>query len=91
MGRTNATYRDTLRSIEGEWDDFERALRRNDREHFQRLFEHARRYADAAGNQNPTDPMPAILLSMLLAQERERATLAERVDELEARLDEHGN
>ncbi|WP_248516321.1 hypothetical protein [Salinarchaeum laminariae] len=87
MGRTNATYRDTLRGIESEWSEFQRALRREDQQHFDRLFEHARRYADAAGHQNPTDPMPAVLLSMVLAQERERERLAERVAELEERIE----
>lgn len=87
MGRTNATFRDILRSVESEWGGFEHALRRDDREHFSRLFEHARAYADAAGYQNATDPMPAILFSILLAQERERAELAERVTDLEARLE----
>lgn len=100
MGRTNATFRDLLRRTEREWQPFRRALRRRDREHFDSLLEHARNHADAAGNLNPTDPVPAILLSAILAQERERAALEqdvgalaeqieaqrERIDELEAAL-----
>lgn len=83
MGRTNATYRDVLRRTEQDWSDFRRALRHVDREHFDRLIEHARTYADAAGNQNPTDPIPMILLSIVLAQERHQARLEKRVDDLE--------
>lgn len=86
MGRTNATFRDLLRHTETEWGDYRRALRRRDREHFDRLFEHARDHADAAGYLNPTDPVPAILLSIVLAQERERSELAERIATLEERV-----
>lgn len=86
MGRTNATFRDLLRHTEREWADYRRALRRRDREHFDRLFDHARDHADAAGNLNPTDPVPALLLSVVLAQERERARLEERVEEQAERL-----
>lgn len=88
MGRTNATFRDLIRRTERDWQPFRRALRRRDQAHFDRLVEHARDHADAAGTLNPTDPVPAILLSIALAQERERAQLADRVDELEATVDE---
>lgn len=86
MGRTNATFRDLLRHTEREWRDYRRALRRRDRAHFDRLLDHARDHADAAGNLNPTDPVPAILLSVVLAQERERTALEERVEEQAERL-----
>lgn len=92
MGRTNATFRDLIRRTEREWGAFRRTLRRRDQPHFDRLLEHAREHADAAGSLNPTDPVPAILLSVVLAQERERSELAERVAELEGqveRLDAH--
>lgn len=81
MGRTNPTYRDQVRSIEQRWGDYRRALRQQDQPHFDRLFEHGRQYADAAGYQNPTDPIVALLVSIALAQER-------RISELETRLDE---
>ncbi|AGB17391.1 hypothetical protein Halru_2820 [Halovivax ruber XH-70] len=81
MGRTNPTYRDQVRSIEERWGDYRRALRGQDQPHFDRLFEHGRQYADAAGYQNPTDPMLALLVSIVLAQER-------RITELETQFDE---
>lgn len=83
MGRTNPTYRDRLRALEESWGDFRRALRAEEKAHFDRLFEHARAHADAAGYQNATDPVIPMLVSVLLAQEREVAELRERVDELE--------
>ena len=70
MGRSSPTYRDLLRQIEHEWDDFERALRRRDKGPYSRLWGNATRYADAAGHQNPSEPMDAVFLSMLLAHQR---------------------
>lgn len=83
MGRTNATYRDTIRQTEERWQPYRRALKRRDKAHFDRLFDHARDHADAGGALNPTSSFPAILLSVCLAQERAIAELEERVDELE--------
>ena len=88
MGRTTPTYRDRLRATREEWADFERALRRRDRDAYETLWEHAHGYADAGGFQNPPEPMDAILLSMLLAQERERQELAARLDALETELND---
>lgn len=88
MGRTTPTYRDRLRATRDEWTDFERALRRRDRDAYEALWEHAHGYADAGGFQNPPEPMEAILLSVLLAQERERQELADRLDALETQLNE---
>jgi hypothetical protein len=88
MGRTTPTYRDRLRATRDEWADFERALRRRDRDAYEALWEHAHGYADAGGFQNPAEPMTAVLLSMLLAQERERRELAARLDALETHLND---
>lgn len=69
MGRTNPTYRDWLRSTEERWQPFRRGLRRRYQGDFDRLFERADRFADAAGYANSRDPEVALLLSMLLAHE----------------------
>jgi len=80
MGRTNPTFRDLLRSLEDDWQDYRRALRRPDQDRFDRLWEDARQYADAAGYQNHQNPMTVVLFSMVLAHER-------RIEELEAELE----
>lgn len=80
MGRTNPTYRDTIRHLEADWSDYRRALRHRDREPFDRLWEHAAAYADAAGYQNSARTMDLVLVSIALAQEQ-------RIAELEARLE----
>lgn len=81
MGRTTPTYRDFLRGYEEDWAPFRRALRRDQQAAFDRLFERAHDYADAAGHQNAPDPRFAVLLSMLVAQEHELQTLRDRLEE----------
>lgn len=83
MGRTNPTYRNFLESQEQEWRDFRRALRHQYKRDYDRLFEYAEHYADAAGFLSRADPERAILLSMLLGVEAERRRLEERVAALE--------
>jgi len=75
VGRTNPTYRDHLRLLEDDWATYRRALRRRDQPHFDRLFEHAREHADAAGLQNHPDPVVPLLLAALLEHERRLADL----------------
>lgn len=80
MGRTNPTYRDFLERYEGRFGDYRRALRREARGDFDRLFERARAYADAAGYANHLDRDRLVLLSMVLGHE---AALRERQDEID--------
>ncbi|SER73552.1 hypothetical protein [Natrinema salaciae] len=77
MGRTNPTYRDALRRLESEWEPMRRALRRAHQDDFDRLFDRARSFADAAGYANQPDPERALLLSLLLAHEVELRRLRE--------------
>lgn len=80
MGRTNPTYRDRLTTIEQEWQAYRRGLRAREQAHFDRLFEHGRDYAHAAGYLNYSDPMVPLLISMLVAHERELAALREQAE-----------
>lgn len=80
MGRTNPTYRDTLRALETDWEDYRRALRHRTTEQYDQLWAYARAHADAAGYLNHSDPLVTVLFSIALEQER-------RLDELAARLE----
>lgn len=82
MGRTNPTYRDRLAALEREWDAYRRGLRTTEQQQFDRLFDHGREYAHAAGHLNHPDPMRPFLVSILVAHQRELAALNERLDEL---------
>ncbi|AJF26800.1 hypothetical protein SG26_14210 [Haloarcula sp. CBA1115] len=79
MGRTNPTYRDFLGQFEDRCQPFRRALRREYQPAFDAVFEQANHHADAAGYLNSTDPEFAVLLSVLVAQQRELQTLREEV------------
>jgi hypothetical protein len=54
-----------------------------DQEHYDRLFEHGRAHADAAGNLNHQQPEIMFLVSVVLEQEKQIQDLTQRVDALE--------
>jgi len=81
VGRSNPTYRDSLRRLEERWGDYRRALRHRDQDHFDRLWEHAATYADAAGYQNTERNLDFVFMSILLAQERRIAALEAELDQ----------
>jgi uncharacterized membrane protein YccC len=83
LGRTNPTHRDTLRALEENWQQYRRALRRVDKPHFDRLFEHAREHADAAGYLNHQEPEITLLVSVVLEQEKRMQELHARIRTLE--------
>jgi hypothetical protein len=88
VGRTNPTFRDRLRRTREDWGTFRRGLRAGHKPAFDALFDDAEAHADAAGLQNPREPMHAVLVAMLLAQKRQLRDLHDRVEELEAQVDD---
>jgi len=58
-----------------QWNDFRRALRREDREAFDSLLNKARMHASASTYAISLDPTESALLSMLLEHEKELARL----------------
>lgn len=81
MGRTLPTFRALLDRLEVEWSDYRRALTDAEQRRWDALWQHARRHASASTNAAPLNPMEAVLLSMLLEQEK-------RIAELESALDD---
>lgn len=79
MGRTNPTYRGILESLRERWSGYRRALRFEHQESYDRLWEHAQEFADAAGYLNHDAPMVPVLFSICLKQE-------ERIEDLEAQV-----
>jgi hypothetical protein len=70
MGRTLPTFVQLVEAAVQKWQKFRRALRREDQEHFDRLFRRVRCYTQAATYQANDDPMEAILISIALDQEK---------------------
>lgn len=79
MGRTVPTFRQLVERAGERWTKFRRALRKEDREHFDRLFLSVRQYTQAATYQCHDNPMEAILLSIALDQEKRLAALEHRI------------
>jgi DNA-binding response OmpR family regulator len=59
-----------LEALAQQWNDFRRALRKEDREAFDSLLNDARMHASAATYAISLDPMESALLSMLLEHEK---------------------
>jgi len=66
------------------WSKFRRALTRDDREAFDRLFEHARRHAAEASYVARPTPFEAVVMAVLLEQEKALGEIRGRLDKLEA-------
>ncbi|MHA2271468.1 MAG: hypothetical protein ACXACI_06370 [Candidatus Hodarchaeales archaeon] len=82
MGRTIATFRETLESERSQWQSFRRSLRATSRQAFDQLWVAAFRHADAATNNPQVAPLDNILLSMLVDLQRQILELKESVGEL---------
>ena len=70
MGRTLPTFRQLIDEAAQRWGKFRRALRREDQEHFDHLFQRVRQYTQAATYQCNDNPMEAILLAIALDLEK---------------------
>ena len=88
VGRTVRTFRDGIRIEEGRWKEFRRTLRPSQREHFDRIFDSARGYADAGTMIVTPRIVEVILLSAILEMLGEIDDIAKRVETLEQRLEE---
>jgi hypothetical protein len=81
MGRTAPTFRRLQDGIIGRWEKFRRALRRRDREAFDRMMDKARRHSAASSYDARADPTDSIFMSILLEHEKELCELKEKGDE----------
>ena len=84
MGRTVVSIVQAFHHERESWAKFRRALERNDREAFDRLFQHARQHAaEAAYVARPT-PFEAVVMAVLLEQEKALQEVRVRLEWLEA-------
>jgi hypothetical protein len=81
MGRTLPTFNLYLEHQIEEWSAFRRALRREDQPAFDRLFVFAKRHmAEAAVAARPV-PFDALLMAILLEQQKEIESLKRQLNE----------
>jgi len=83
MGRTVATFHQLIEQSRARFARFRRALRREDQLVFDELFERVKYYAASGSFETPWDPLDAVFLALLLAQEKELRALRERLQTLE--------
>ncbi len=81
MGRTLPTVNQVLEQNREQWSRFYRALRREDRELLDRLFDGAKYFTAACVYQANVTPSESIILAMLLHLEKQ-------IQELQARFGE---
>ena len=79
MGRTLATFTQLVQNEMERWSKFRRALRREDREALDALMSAARYHAAAGAYASDALPFEVMVLSMLVAQQREIETLRKRM------------
>jgi len=83
MGRTVLPYSLVLEREYEDWKKFRRALRREDQEVLDRLFDQARLHAQAGVYASRPWPLETILVSILIEQEKALTDLGNRLKVLE--------
>jgi hypothetical protein len=73
------TYSQVLEKEIEEWKKFRRALRREDQQVLDQLFEKTRLYVEAGDRASRPWPIETILISMLLEQEKALAELRSKI------------
>ncbi len=85
MGKTVPSYRQALEKEITKWKGFRKALRKRDREAFDEMMNACRKYASAGGMATRPVLIEAMLLSILLAQQRSIQETRKEVEQLRER------
>lgn len=86
MGKTVPSYRQALESEIERWKGFRKALRAKDAEAFDRMMNACRNFASAGSMATRPVLLEAMLMSVLLHQEKAIMEIQERLERLEKRL-----
>ena len=82
MGRTVLPFSQVMEREYGEWKKFRRALRKEDQEAFDRLFDRAKLHVQAGAYASSPWPLESILLSICLEHEKLLSDLVEKLERL---------
>lgn len=88
MGRTNATYRNHLEEFVSKFESFRKGLRKENKKHFDSVWERAFRHAAAAAHMNSFRPAIPTFVSVLVGQEREIHELENEIERIRKRVEE---
>ncbi len=86
MGRTVATYHEAVAAEQSRLLGFRRALRKEDQQLYDCLWEWARLHTQAGTYQSATSPFIPILFSILMESSRQAKELGQRIHLLEDRM-----
>jgi len=86
LGRTVVSYRQAVESEIAKWEGFRKALRMSDAEAFDNMMNACRLYASAGSMATRPVLFEAMVMSILLNQEKAVAEIKERLDRIEKRL-----
>ena len=86
MGRTVVSYRQAVEGEIATWDGFRKALRLRDAEAFDKMMNACRLHASAGSMATRPILFEAVVMSILLEQEKTLMELAEKLDRIEKRL-----
>jgi hypothetical protein len=83
MEKSNLSYSQILKQEIEEWRKFRRALRKEDQQVFDQLFEKTKLYVEAGSRAPRQWPFETILISILLEQEKALVDLRSKIKEYE--------
>ncbi|MFQ6064108.1 MAG: hypothetical protein ACE5L6_01395 [Candidatus Bathyarchaeia archaeon] len=86
MGKTVPSYRQALESEIEKWKGFRKALRAKDAAAFDRMMDACRNFASAGSMATRPVLLEAMLMSVLLHQEKAIMEIRERLERVEKRL-----
>jgi len=86
MGRTVPSYRQALKNEIERWKGFRKGLRATDAEAFDRMMNACRMFASAGSMATRPVLLEAMVMSILLHQEKMLMEIKERLDKLEKQL-----
>lgn len=86
MGRTVVSYRQALEGEIAKWEGFRKALRAEDAEAFDKMMNACRLHASAGSMATRPVLFEAMMMSILLDQEKRIAEIKKRLDRIEERL-----
>jgi hypothetical protein len=85
MGRTVLPFSQVLEREYEEWKKFRRALRKEDQEAFDRLFDRAKLHVQAAAYTSHPWPLESILLSICLEHEKILMVILDKIEKAGSR------
>jgi hypothetical protein len=79
MGRTVPTFRAALEEEIKRWEGYRRALRKEEREAFDRMMDACRLHSSASGHAARPEPLEAMFMSILLEHQRRLEALESKI------------